>query len=392
MRIGFDARPLLGQRTGVGVWLEGLLGALAATTDWAFVGLLPRPAELGLSAIPPPRLTVSWPLFPLPGTLWLHTLAGPQVGEGVDVMLGTLGILPRRLEVPGVAVVHDLTPRTHARHHTLANRFCFNAYLEQSVSEAAAVVCVSQATRTALARVLPRQARAAAVIGHGVDADFFCPPGGDVAATRERFAGGRPFFVQLGTLEPRKGVGTLLAAHGEMLRARPETPDLVLAGGRGWGGGWLERSLARHPAPERVHLPGYVSRDEARALLAHAEAVVVAAEEEGFGLPLAEGMAAGAACVASDAPALVEVAGGAARHFPRGDARELAAALAEVMLPARRAELRALARARAEHWRWERVTPRWRKLLAEVAGSSVAIGRVGGGRSHKLQPFSPGSR
>ncbi|MEP0775127.1 MAG: glycosyltransferase family 4 protein [Acidobacteriota bacterium] len=369
MRIGFDARPLVGPRTGVGAWLEGLLGGLANSTDWSFVGFLPRRTDLELPAPVRQRMQVSWPSLPLPGTLWLHTLAAGQIGSCVEVFLGTLAILPRRLATPGVAVVHDLTPRTHAGHHTVANRFCFNAYLEESVLAADAVVCVSHATRARLGELLPVQARAAAVISPGVDPFFFLPVATPRQETREKFAGGAPFLVQLGTLEPRKGVVTLLEAHGRLLQRHPNSPALVLAGGRGWGGKRLEQALARHPAPGRVHLPGYVTREEARALLAHAEIVVVASEEEGFGLPLAEAMACGAVCVASDAPALREVAGGAARHFPRGNSQALAAALEEVLQAPARDQLSARARQQARRWRWEVVTPTWHALLTEVARS-----------------------
>lgn len=391
MRIGFDARPLLGPRTGVGVWLEGLLGALAAVTNWDFVGFLPRRGALHLKAGPANRLEVSWPPVPLPGTLWLHTLAARQVVGRADVYLGTLAILPRRLTIPSVAVVHDLTPRTRARHHTLANRFCFNAYLEQSLLDAAAVVCVSQATRARLAEILPAQARAAAVIPLAVGATFDASPSLTRDETRHRFASGAPFIVQLGTLEPRKGIATLLQAHARWLQRDAAAFDLVLAGGRGWGGRWLDRALACHPAPGRVHLPGYVSREEAHALLAHAEVVVVASEEEGFGLPLAEAMACGAACVASDAPALVEVSGGAAHHFPRGNAAALAAALQEAAQPAQRAELQARARTQTQRWRWETVVPAWQSLLAEVVNTAAGTGaevdaRQGGQNGGGRQP------
>ena len=116
-------------------------------------------------------------------------------------------------------VVHDLTPLTRPRHHTLANRFCFNAYFAESLAAATAVVCVSEATRRRLERFFPRAGAAARVVGNGVDA-FFAPPAdaGGAAAIRDRLAGGRPFIVQLGTLEPRKGIATLLAAHAELLR------------------------------------------------------------------------------------------------------------------------------------------------------------------------------
>ena len=237
MRIACDARPLIGPRTGVGIWLEGLLRGLVATTNWELALALPRRVgSLGLAGLETHTQVLAPPL-PLPGTLWLHTLAAPMLAGRGDVYLATLGVVPRRLTTPTVLVVHDLTPLSRPRHHTLANRFCYNAYFFESVVRAEVVVCDSEATRRRLAAWLPRQAASARVIGLAVD-DFFspAPPTEDPRLTRERFAGGRPFFVQLGTLEPRKGIATLLEAHARLLAAGGEVPDLVLAGGRGWGG------------------------------------------------------------------------------------------------------------------------------------------------------------
>ncbi|MEW6336886.1 MAG: glycosyltransferase family 4 protein [Acidobacteriota bacterium] len=368
MRIACDARPLLGQRTGVSVWLEGLVRGLAAATDWDFVLCLPRPISgVGVDDLAG-RAQTSSPPVRMPGTLWLHTLASPLVNDDADVYLGTLGVLPRRLRMPAALVVHDLTPRTRPHRHTLANRFCFNAYIEESVERADALVCDSKATAAVLGAIWPRHGRRAVVVPPGIDEHFSPAADGESPEpVRLRFAAGRSFIVQLGTLEPRKGVATLLGAHGVLLRRRPETPDLVLAGKAGWGGNWLEAALVEHPDRDRVHVVGYVTRDEARALLRHAEAVAVSSEEEGFGLPLAEALACGAACVASDDPALVEVAGGAALHFVRGDRDALVAALERVLTPDVRDVLRDAARTRAPHFAWGRSLESWRALLQGLA-------------------------
>lgn len=375
MRIAFDARPLLGPRTGVGVWLEGLLRGLARTTDWSFVLCLPRRAEVGLADLAE-RVEVCAPPVPLPGTLWLHTLAGPLAAASAEIHVATLAIVPRRLPLPAAMVLHDLTPLTRPLHHTLANRFCFNAYVGESLARADVVVCVSAATRDRLQRLMPHPRRDVRVIGEGVDPFFSPRPAGDDGEdARNRFAGGRPFLVQLGTLEPRKGIGTLLAAHALLVARRPDAPSLVLAGGEGWGRGWLARALGAHPRPELVHLTGYVSREAARELLRHAEVVVAAAEEEGFGLPLAEAMACGAACVTSDEPALCEVSAGSALQFRRGDVAALSDRLMEALDPSRRETLRAAARERAGRLGWEGPVTAWRELLPQLRMAHHAASR-----------------
>jgi glycosyltransferase involved in cell wall biosynthesis len=367
MRIAFDARPLLGLRTGVSVWLEGLLRALAASTPWRFLLCLPRrQRRLGVDDLAP-RVELVAPALPMLGTLWLNTLAAPLLNRRAEVYLGTLGILPRRLELPSILVVHDLTPLTRPHHHTIANRFCFNAYFASSLDRAELLVCDSEATRSVLAAYFPGHGRRARVVPLAAD-DFFSPAGegGGGESAARRFAGGRRYLLQLGTLEPRKGIATLIEAHARLFSRGGEVPDLVLAGGRGWGGNWLQLALARHPFPERVHLPGYVAREDVRNLLRHAELVVLAAEEEGFGLPLAEAFACGAACVASDAPALVELSRGAARHFSRGDAPALAALLGDLLAGDERGRLRAAALTRAQDLGWAAPLAAWRELITET--------------------------
>lgn len=361
--IAFDARPLLGRWTGVGWWLAGLLRELAARTDWRFVLAVPRPvADLGLAGVDD-RAVILAPPLRLPGTLWLQTLAGPAVSACARAYVGTLGILPRRLGIPAALAVHDLTPISRPHHHTLANRFCFSAYFGESLERADEIVCASEATRRRLAAFDTRHASRARGIRLAAD-PFFSPPppeeNGD--ALRRKLAGGRAFIVQLGTLEPRKGIPVLLQAHARLLADDPSAPDLVLAGGGGWGGDWLARALGAHPRRDRVHVPGYVDRETARALLRHAEAAVLASEEEGFGLPLAEALACGAPCVISDEPALVEVAGGCARVFRRGDAAALAAALKRT-LAGDRARLRAASLARARQLTWDEPAAAWVSLL-----------------------------
>lgn len=366
MSIACDARALVGPSTGVGTWTTNVAGGLAERGHRVMLAS-PRPVDV------PPRLrrdgveVLPESPVPLPGTLWLHTVLRRQlVRASARVFIGSLAVIPRRCPVPSVAVVHDLTPRTHPTRHTLANRFCFNAYLESSVDDADAVVTVSRATAEALAEVHPSVCAKLVVIRNGVDDTFAPRPDDEAGAVRDRFSGGRPYLLHLGTIEPRKGIDRLIRAWERLPSLIDDPPDLVLAGAAGWGTRPILEHLDASPLREHLHRTGYVSDDDARKLVAHAEAVVVASEAEGFSLPLAEAICSGTAAVASDLPVLRETGGDAALYVDTDDAGAFAHTVARALQPEVAHRLRERAAARAPDLRWGPVIDAWESLLARV--------------------------
>lgn len=369
MNIACDARALVGPATGVSVWTRKIMAGLAAGGEHGILLAASKsfdlPEELRSEAVrqlPRPR-------FPWPGTLWLHS-ALPALLDEADVLIGSLGILPRRCPCPGIVMLHDLTPRTHASRHTLANRFCFNAYLEESLDEAAAVVVGSESTLNQAFEFFPWIRSKTVMIGYGVD-DFYRPPdeaersaGG--LQIREKFAAGRPYILYLGTLEARKGLVFLLEAWEKLRREDPNCPELLLAGKEGWGIESLLRRIENSPFRAHVHRPGYVSREDARALMQHAELFVLPSEAEGFGLPLAEAIACGAPCVASDIPALRESGGLAPEFFSPGNVEALKICIQRALEPGVNEEMRRRSRERRVGLGWETPVQKWMELLRKL--------------------------
>ncbi|HYL04457.1 MAG TPA: glycosyltransferase family 1 protein, partial [Thermoanaerobaculia bacterium] len=119
----------------------------------------------------------------------------------------------------------------------------------------------------------------------------------------------------VGTLEPRKNVGTLLTAWRELHRDGA-APPLLLCGPRGWRAQALRRQLAEAESEGWLRYLGYVPPVQLAALYRGAAVVALPSLYEGFGMPAVEAMAAGAPLVLSDLPVFREVAGDAALYAP----------------------------------------------------------------------------
>jgi glycosyltransferase involved in cell wall biosynthesis len=179
------------------------------------------------------------------------------------------------------------------------------------------------------------------------------PGGTEVAAVRAGLGIGDDAYVAfLGTLEPRKNVPALVRAWTAACRDRPHPPVLVLAGGRGWDEE-VDPAIAEVPAALRVVRPGYLPIEQLAGFLGGAQVVAYPSLGEGFGLPVLEAMACGAAVLTTRELSIPEVAGDAAAYSGT-DAESIAAALAALLDdPARRAELGAAASRRAADFTWE---------------------------------------
>ena len=366
-----DSRALLAERTGIGTYTQAIVRGLAAV-DGNEVGLFsPR----ALADYPRgPRISVHADRHPL-GLAWVQaTLPRRLEAWGAQVLLGALTIGPGRGPTPLVSVVHDLTPITHPEWHAARTLVGFVPLWERMVERAARFVCVSETTARDLVRRYPETAARVRVAHNGVDAKYFAPADDPTARerTKERWAGGRPFVLYLGTLEPRKNVETLVAACERLWKRTRGFPDLVLAGGSGWKTEGLLARIAGSPFRDRIHLGGYAPRDETRELYRAADVFAYPSLAEGFGLPLLEAMACGTPSVSSDAEALVEVGGDAALRAPALDDEALSRALERALDDeALRTRLRAEGPARAARFRWEDTARDTAAAAAEAAGSAA---------------------
>lgn len=363
--VAVDLRALVPETTGIGVYTRALLLALARRRGHRYLGLSHRPPK-GAAELEAAGIELDQQRAPL-GVLWQQLALPRRLGRGdADLFWSPLMTLPVACPLPAVVTVHDLTALLFPETHTLKVRWSLLPFLRRSLERAAVVVAPSEATAADLRFHFPECAPRLRVVGEGVE-PVFCP--GEppaIAATRAELDAPEGYLLYVGTLEPRKNVGTLVDAWLRLRADDPETPPLVLAGGYGWGSRALARRLARLAAEGIRHL-GRVEPEHLVRLYQAARVFAYPSLYEGFGLPPLEAMACGVPVVASDVSSLPEVVGDAGLLVDPRDAGALAAALGRVLGdPEHAAELARRGRERARGFTWEGAAAAMEAVFAEA--------------------------
>src|SRR6185503_10269936 len=159
-----------------------------------------------------------------------------------------------------------------------------------------------------------------------------------------------------GTIEPRKNVDTLLTAWEGMPEDFRRRYDLVIAGMAGWRSeGTMNRLLQAKRDNKSIRYHGYVPETDMPALTAGAFAFVYPSLYEGFGIPVAQAMAAGRPVITSNISSLPEVAGDAALLVDPKSAAQLAGAFLKMAeSPGLSEQLGVAGAASARRYSWAR--------------------------------------
>jgi len=278
-----------------------------------------------------------------------------RTAQDVDLWHAPHYTMPRRGSTPTVVTIHDLTFFTNPEWHERSKVTFFRRAIAHSAQHARVLVAVSDYSARLLERLVPVHAPIV-VAPLGVDLAHFQPEGRDDGSLLRDHDlpedANYVFFV--GTAEPRKGLDVLVAAFREVAEGDGDV-ELWLAGQAGWGVDALEEQLSTHPYRDRVRRLGFVDDELLPALYRNARVVVYPSRGEGFGLPVLEAMACGAAVVTTSETVMAEVAADAARLVPVGDADALAAAILEALSlsTSDRASESERARARARDFTWD---------------------------------------
>jgi glycosyltransferase involved in cell wall biosynthesis len=317
MRIAYDARPLVEQRTGIGRYVRCFLEALLAHEEVQDILLCsPRKIETGNVLGRDPRVRDrihrGWK-----GNVWLQ-LVIPFLLERCkpDLFHATLFLSPLLARCPSVVNIYDLTVYRYPGTMEGKNRWPLKFLLPRAVSQADKIITLSEFTKQEIAERWPDASDKITVVPGAPHLAPDTVPGvsgeSDPERILARFGVRCPYLLYVGTMEPRKNIVRMLKAFERISAMGAKDLQFVLVGHEGWGLREVRRAWESSPVRSAIRYIGYIPDEALGVFYRSADLFLYLSLYEGFGLPPLEAMAAGTCVLASNRASLPECLGDAA--------------------------------------------------------------------------------
>jgi glycosyltransferase involved in cell wall biosynthesis len=311
LRIGVDARELLGDSTGVGRYLGELLTRWTTRADAGvrrFVLYTPERLSLALPAGSAQTRVIGGGT----GTWWEQTHLRRAVrDDDLDLFFAPAYTAPMGTGLPLALTIHDISFIAHPEWFKASEGLRRRWLTRRGASMAQVIFTDSQFSRSELERYLRIDHSRIQVIPPGTTAPRRA---GDAPALRRE-----PLVLFVGSLFNRRRLPDLIAAFARATASLPQARLVIVGDNRTWPRQGLAGIASAEGVGARTEFLSYIPEDALASLYARASVFAFFSEYEGFGLTPLEAMAAGVPPVVLDTPVAREVYADAAFYVPPGD-------------------------------------------------------------------------
>lgn len=237
----------------------------------------------------------------------------PRPRQSIDLFHATDHRIPKFDHVQVIATIMDCIPLAHPKWASQQGRKLKNWAFKNSAQWADHIITISEFSAQEISKYFEIPHEKISITSLGVNDRYFESPKENAQQNFLWERGlNRPFFLNIGTLQPRKNIERLLDAFESLPDRIQQSHSLVVAGQIGWGVEALVTRLNRLNEQGKVRYLGYVNESEKAMLLHAAHALIFPSLYEGFGLPILEAFAAKLPVITSNTTAIPEVAKDAA--------------------------------------------------------------------------------
>jgi glycosyltransferase involved in cell wall biosynthesis len=357
VKIAVDYQSASGQKTGIGSAAENMVRAMReAAPDIEF--LLYQSGKEDLKT---------------PGRLAWENISIPMraLKDKPDVLYSP-GFAPAFFSpVPQVVTLHDLIGMAFPGNQGKVSSFYWSSWLPMTVKRAKRVVASSEHTRRDAEKFLKIPASAIRVVPLAVAETFrVIDDSSAISRILEKYKIRGPFFIAVGTLEPRKNYQRLLEAYAQLKAHKKNGFSLVIVGKPGAAAPALQILVRELGLEKEIKFLGYIDNEELTVLYNAALGYVVVSHYEGFGLPVLEGMSCGLSGIVANNTSLPEVAGDAALAVRPESIDDIAHAMRDLFENASlRSELKMRALSRSKNYSMRKTADQMIGILKETANS-----------------------
>ncbi len=218
--------------------------------------------------------------------------------------------LPKKIK--RITMIHDLTPILFPEYHRWHSQILQKIFLPRILQRADLIITNSNHTRKDLLKYQKINPTKIKTILLGKD-EFYFPDENKMALENQNIK--NDYVLNVGTIEPRKNLITLLKAFELFKQKNRSDIQLIIIGGDGWNNKDFWNAYDKHSFKKDIKILGYLKKEELRQFYTHALCMIYPSEYEGFGLPVLEALSCGCPVITTDNSSMPEVAGDAAFYF-----------------------------------------------------------------------------
>ena len=246
-----------------------------------------------------------------------------------DVFFSPDGYLSLRSKVPQIGVIHDLNFEQYPEDVPLVPRTYLNYFFPKFARKAQKIITVSEYSKQDIVSRYDIEPSKITVAWNGVSPLFVPISESEKGIIRQEFSNGKPYFIFVGALHPRKNIKRLLQAF-EQFSIAGGIENLVIVGENLWKKDNTYLNGISEETTSKIHFTGHLSLEKLTKVMASASCLTYVPYFEGFGIPLVEAMKSGVPVIAGNLTSLPEVCGDAALYVNPMNVTEIANAMKEI--------------------------------------------------------------
>lgn len=327
-KVCIDAKPLIKNKTGIGWYAYKTVEEMLKTEqiDTRFIGcahdLLGRDSakhdlwSMGFKEVHTQKL--------IPGRLYklfwnIIKIRYNWLFSGGDIYhFYNFVVPPISKKKKVVVVVYDMVYKKFPETMKASNLYLLNRDMGRSVKRADHIITISQSAKNDILAYFDINERNISVMPPGIDYSVYSAAQAVSEEKRNqirrKYRLPEKFFLYLGTIEPRKNVGTIFRAYSTLPRSIRDEYKIIIAGGMGWKADEIMKLPKQLNIENDLMFAGYVDEEDKPFIYSLAEVFLFPSLYEGFGLPVAEALASGTPVITANNSSLPEAGGDGASY------------------------------------------------------------------------------